>query len=336
MLSASKAPPIPRAFIWRRIHSLFGLWLAIFLVEHLLTNSQAALFFGDNGKGFIYFVNILKNLPYLPVIEVSLLAIPILLHGYWGVLYIFKGKSNSKPSDGSKPSLTRFGRNHAYTWQRYTAWILLIGIIAHVGFMRFYLYPICLNQGATSSYFVRISMDPGLYTVADRLNVHLYDKSAIARAKQSVKDSEGRKAAFDAAKTYEEEDEDIPYNQSTDEALTKLQDEQMEKKFVDALAKRKINDHQVIAVAENFGTATLLTVRDSFRNPITCVLYTIFVLAAAFHAYNGLWTFMITWGIVMRMRSQRRSVNLCVGIMLVMAFLGLAAIWGTYFVNLRH
>ena len=107
MLTASKAPPIPRAYIWRRVHSLFGLWLAIFLLEHLLTNSQAALFFGDSGHGFIYFVNILKNLPYLPVIEVTLLGIPILMHGIWGVKYILQGKANSFKSDGSKPSLTK-------------------------------------------------------------------------------------------------------------------------------------------------------------------------------------------------------------------------------------
>lgn len=38
------APPLPSAFIWRRAHSLTGLWLVLFLIEHLLTNSQAALF----------------------------------------------------------------------------------------------------------------------------------------------------------------------------------------------------------------------------------------------------------------------------------------------------
>ncbi|MCB1109018.1 MAG: succinate dehydrogenase [Chlamydiia bacterium] len=328
MLTASKAPPIPRAYIWRRVHSLFGLWLAIFLVEHLLTNSQAALFFGDNGKGFIYFVNFLKNLPYLPVVEVSLLGIPILVHGIWGIQYILRGKANSHKSDGSKPSLGKYGRNQAYTWQRYTAWILLIGIIAHVGFMRFYLYPITLNQGAETSYFVRLNMDPGLYTVASRLDVQLYNQAAID---QKVKEL-GKQAATKKAPISEDGDTFSAYE---DEVLTRAQRFTFQKEFVEELTKRKISKTQVIAVANNFGTATLLTVRDSFRQPVTCILYTIFVLAAVFHAYNGLWTFMITWGIVMRMRSQKRAVNVCVGIMMVMLFLGLAAIWGTYFINLK-
>lgn len=326
MLPASQAPPIPRAYIWRRIHSLFGLWLAIFLLEHLLTNSQAALFIGDNGHGFIYFVNILKNLPYLPVIEMSLLGVPILMHAVWGIKYILTGKSNARRTDGSKPSLARFGRNQAYTWQRYTAWILLVGIIAHVGFMRFYLYPITLNEGSESSYFVRLKMDPGLYTVASRLNVQLYGQEAIVNAKKFLAKSKDTKITLPDSAIFSKSEKD---------RLSIEQKQELKKEWYEALVKRPINTHQVIAVADNFGTATLLTVRDSFRHPITCILYTIFVLAAVFHAYNGLWTFMITWGIVLRMRSQKRSINVCIGIMSIMAFLGLAAIWGTYFINLR-
>ena len=326
MLTASQSPPIPRAYIWRRIHSLFGLWLAIFLLEHLLTNSQAALLIGDNGRGFIYFVNILKNLPYLPVVEISLLGIPILVHAAWGIKYIFTGKSNAKRTDGSKPSLARYGRNQAYSWQRYTAWILLIGIIAHVSFMRFYLYPITLNEGAESSYFVRIKMDPGLYTVASRLNVQLYGQEAIANAKERLAKQDETVITLP---------EDSMFNKVEQARLDQEQRQELKEEWYEALVKRPIGKHQVIAVADNFGTATLLTVRDSFRDPITCILYTIFVAAAVFHAYNGLWTFMITWGVVLRMRSQKRSVNVCVGIMTIMAFLCLAAIWGTYFINLR-
>lgn len=326
MLTASKAPPLPRAFVFRRLHSLFGLWLAVFLIEHLLTNSQAALLIGDSGHGFITYVNIIKNLPYLPVIEVTLLAIPILMHAIWGIQYILKGKSNSHRTDGSKPSTKEFGRSHAYTWQRYTAWILLIGIIAHVGFMRFYLYPITVHEGARSSYFVRVGLDPGLYTVASRLEIQLFDQKAVHSAKEQMR------SMTQMPPTPSNDD---VYSAYEDQALTKAQDIRFQQEWTDALTKRKINRHQVIAVANNFGAATLLTVRDSFRNPITCILYTIFVLAAVFHAYNGLWTFMITWGIVLRMRSQKKAVNACVGVIMVMAFLGLAAIWGTYFINLR-
>ena len=86
--------------------------------------------------------------------------------------------------------------------------------------------------------------------------------------------------------------------------------------------------------AKDFGTAVLLMVRDSFRSPIKGFLYTIFVLAAAFHAFNGLWTFFITWGLVIQMKSQRTIVNICTTLMVIIALLGLAAVWGTYWVNL--
>ena len=72
---------IPGAFIWRRLHSLLGLWLVIYLCEHLLVNSQAALFFHDDGYGFVTAVNKLEALPYLRVIELVFLGLPFLLHG---------------------------------------------------------------------------------------------------------------------------------------------------------------------------------------------------------------------------------------------------------------
>ncbi len=85
------APPIPREFIWRRAHSLTGIWLVLFLIEHLFTNSQAALYIGDDGLGFVSSVNWLKNLPYLQVIEIFLLGVPFLIHGIWGgALLVFR------------------------------------------------------------------------------------------------------------------------------------------------------------------------------------------------------------------------------------------------------
>ncbi|MES2122460.1 MAG: hypothetical protein V4492_06755, partial [Chlamydiota bacterium] len=137
---------VPGAFIWRRLHSLMGLWLVLFLIEHLLTNSQAALWLGDNGKGFVDMVNMLHNLPYLEVIELTLLGVPFAIHMVWGVQYLMTAQSNSGSSDGSKPSLP-LRRNKAYSWQRITSWILLIGVIAHVAKFRFIEYPEKVHVG---------------------------------------------------------------------------------------------------------------------------------------------------------------------------------------------
>jgi succinate dehydrogenase / fumarate reductase cytochrome b subunit len=95
------------------------------------------------------------------------------------------------------------------------------------------------------------------------------------------------------------------------------------------LTEKEISGDEVIAVTTSLGTATLLSVRDTFKSPIYVALYTIFVLAACFHAFNGLWTFMITWGLILKRASQKTMVSFCVGLMLLLAFLGLAAIWGT-------
>ena len=124
-------PALPNAFVWRRLHSFLGIWLVLFLIEHLVTNSQAALIIGDDGNGFVRGVNLIMSLPYLHVIEVVLIGVPFAVHIVWGIKYLRTSKSNSFGGDGSKPSLGQYGRNRAYTWQRITSWILLLGIILH-------------------------------------------------------------------------------------------------------------------------------------------------------------------------------------------------------------
>jgi succinate dehydrogenase / fumarate reductase cytochrome b subunit len=270
---------LPNAFIWRRLHSFTGFFLVLFLIEHLLTNSQAALFFGDDGSGFISAVNSIHSLPYLEVIELFLIGAPLLIHMVWGIQYLRTSKINSYKSDGSTPSLGEYPRNRAYSWQRITSWILLIGIIAHVVQMRFVEYPVTSGRGESKTYMVKVSMDAGLPAVADRLNVQLSHAAAD---------------------------------------------------------KQPLPENQVIAVAHSFGTASLLVVRDTFKSPGIAVLYTILVLAASFHAFNGLWTFLISWGIILTARAQQLAKRATTVLMILIAFCGLIAIWGTYWINLRQ
>jgi succinate dehydrogenase / fumarate reductase cytochrome b subunit len=262
---------LPRAFIWRRLHSLTGLWVVLFLMEHLFVNSQAALWLGDEWHGFVQAVNSIHNLPYLHVIEVVLLGVPIAFHAALGVRALLRAKSNAHSTDGSAPSLPEYGRNRAYSWQRITSWILLIGIVAHVVKFRFIEYPERVVRGTEVTYLVTVDDDPGLAKVADRLGVSLHESSS---------------------------------------------------------------ENKMICTAHDFGTATLLTVREAFRQPIYVVLYTIFVLAACFHAFNGFWTFLITWGVILKMSAQRAMANVAIGLMVLVALLGLLSIWGTYLLNL--
>lgn len=332
---STQTTTLSRPFALRRIHSLFGLWIVIFLIEHMLTNSQSALLIGENGEGFIRAVNFIKNLPYLHVIELVLLGVPILYHMVLGIRYLFTSKMNAYSTGGNKPALRKYGRNHAYSWQRITSWILLIGIIAHVGYMRFYMYPVEVDMGKEQAYFVRITMDPGLYTVSDRLGVKLYNQNEINELKQHVESQSAELERLSKEANVIEEGESTAYQQKTDSLLVHYQSLEEQEAYLKGLEKRKIEGDEVIAAASDFGTATLLIVRNSFKSVFKSILYTIFVLAAVFHGFNGLWTFMVTWGIVLKMRSQSTAVNVCIALMILVGFLGLASVWGTYYLNLR-
>lgn len=257
-------------FAWRRIHSLMGLWLILYLITHLITNSQATLWLGDDGIGFVRLVNALESLPYLQVVEIVLIAIPFALHGYWGIKRALVAKENVGRSDGSHPSLS-YGRNRAFSWQRITSWILLVGILGHVVQMRFLWAPEEVRVNNQIWYTVHIKDDVGLSSLAERIHVEL------------------------------EKEGDF-----------------------------------VLAKAKSPGKAMLLMVRETFKNPLWCICYSVFVLAAAFHAFNGFWTSLITWGVLLSYRSQRAFLPVCwVGIFLLI-FLGFAAVWGSYWLNLRN
>lgn len=303
---------IPKAFITRRLHSITGLFLVLYLIEHLFVNSQAALFIGDNGKGFVHAVNAIHNLPYLKAIEILLLGVPILVHMWWGIQYLFTSEANSYGNTGAKPYLAHYYRNHAYTWQRITSWILIFGIIAHVIHMRFVEYPASAQVGTASSYMIRLNKDSGLETVAARLGAQLYDAEAIKRKKEEI----------------------LSRNFGT--SALGMQKQQEQKGWLAALESRPLRAGEVIAVADHFGTADLLMVRETFKMPIMLALYTIFVLSACFHAFNGLWTFMISWGITLTAASQKIMSRFAYALMMFIAFLGLAAIWGTYWINLKQ
>ncbi len=334
---------IPREFIWRRLHSLMGLWLVLFLVEHLLTNSQAALWIGEDGSGFIRMVNALHNFPYLQLIEICLLGIPILIHLVWGVKYALKAKGNAHKTSGATPSLRSYGRNRAYSWQRISSWILLVGLIGHIVNFRFLEYPISISKGDYQTYFVKLDMDDGLYTLACRLNVQLYNEEALKKAEIEFAQRADEKALVEAAFHVQSETKDwiegvksVPFDTQKKMILQAAQKYRFGELWMQTVKKIDLKPNQVIAESNSFGTATLLTVRNLFKSPIYIALYTIFVVAACFHAFNGFWTFLITWGFVVRKASQKALLTLTISLMVILTFLGLSSVWGTFWLNLRH
>ena len=334
-------PPLPQAFIWRRLHSLTGVFLVLFLISHLLTNSQAALFFGDDGHGFVKSVNDIHNLPFLPAIEIGLLAVPILLHMIFGIRYLWTGETNSFSGDGAKPSLPEYGRNKAYTWQRITSWILLIGILGHVGQMRFIHYPTSATVDGKTYYMLPVSLDQGLIPLASRLKVRLLNQKMIDYEKQLQFSNEASSsvavkdffASLSSLFTKPSSLEEL--NPNAKEILV-AQRELQQVAFSQAAEKWTLKPGEVLAIAPDFGTIELLLVRDTFKSPLMIALYTVFVLAACFHGFNGLWTAMITWGVTLSETSQRMMLRFSTGLMVLVTFLGLAAIWGTFWINLKQ
>jgi succinate dehydrogenase / fumarate reductase cytochrome b subunit len=321
-MSLSKVENISSTFIWRRVHSLMGLWLVIYLFEHLVVNSQATLWIGDDGSIFIKMVNLLESLPFLRVIEWLLIGIPLLIHGVWGVKRALEPKLNSFGGGAKDPHLP-YGRNSAFTWQRLTSWVLLVGIIGHVVQMRFLGHPTKIEVNDQVRYLNRVSFDPGLYTLSARLHVTLYSEEEIAAMKKEL--VQEPKAVIPSGE----------YSEAREKQVDQDQRATQQRKWIEKLSSFQLHGNEVIAEANTPGTAMLLMVRDHFKSPLIAVLYTIFVLAAAFHAFNGFWTALITWGAMLSYRSQKAMIPVSAVGIAVLSFLGLAAIWGSYWINLR-
>ena len=179
MISNINVQKTPKPFIYRRLHSFMGVMLVLFLLEHLITNSQVSYFIGDDGNGFIRSVNFIHSLPYLPVLEILLLAIPFAIHIIWGIKYAWESKPNSYENKGITPYLPEYPRNQAYTWQRITSWILIVAVLLHVYQMRFSSYPVKTKLNGETFYLVPVTLDEGLYTLSKRIDVTLYDKKQI-------------------------------------------------------------------------------------------------------------------------------------------------------------
>ena len=61
-------------------------------------------------------------------------------------------------------------------------------------------------------------------------------------------------------------------------------------------------------------------------SPLVLVLYIIGIVAATYHFSNGIWTFLITWGVTISPKSQKVFSYITFGIFLVITYIGIRAI----------
>jgi succinate dehydrogenase / fumarate reductase cytochrome b subunit len=115
-----------RHFVLRRLHSLVGLLpVGAFLVFHLWENSQSrfgAAHYNDE------VVAALKGMNYLPLLELFVIALPLLFHAGYGIVIAHQGRAE----------LSRYGylRNRLYWFQRISGAGILLFLLLHVGATR--------------------------------------------------------------------------------------------------------------------------------------------------------------------------------------------------------
>ena len=66
---------------------------------------------------------------------------------------------------------------------------------------------------------------------------------------------------------------------------------------------------------------------DIFSSPFMLVFYIVGVIAATFHLANGLWSFLVTWGITQSPRSQKIVTYITIGVFLILSVIGVQAIF---------
>lgn len=111
----------PSHFIWRRLHSLSGvLPLGVFLLEHIYTNAYSLV----SAEAYNEKIAHLQGLPFVVIIEILGIFLPILFHALYGFVIVYQGRNNVHQYG--------FESNWRYTLQRITGVLGFIFIAYHV------------------------------------------------------------------------------------------------------------------------------------------------------------------------------------------------------------
>src|SRR5690625_2796591 len=110
-----------REFYGRRLHSLLGVIpIGVFLTQHLLVNHFAV--YGE--ENFNQAAGFMASLPFVLLLEIFIIYLPILFHAILGVYIVFTARNNTR----------RYGyfRNWMFYLQRITGILTLVFIAWHV------------------------------------------------------------------------------------------------------------------------------------------------------------------------------------------------------------
>ncbi len=120
-VSAVDARENRRAFVLKKLHSLSGVVpVGVFLIEHLWTNAKAL----QGEDAFNQAVGDIQALPYLPLVEVCGIFLPLAFHAFYGVALLLAGKPNVR--------LYSYARNWLYVLQRVSGLVAFLFIGYHL------------------------------------------------------------------------------------------------------------------------------------------------------------------------------------------------------------
>ncbi|MEW9670790.1 succinate dehydrogenase cytochrome b558 subunit [Ammoniphilus sp. 3BR4] len=110
-----------RHFFNRKLHSLLGVIpVGAFLIVHLFTNFLAT----EGRERFTQQVELMESIPFLVIVEILFIFLPLLYHAVYGLYIAFQAKHN----------VGNYGyfRNMMFFLQRVTGVITLIFVVWHV------------------------------------------------------------------------------------------------------------------------------------------------------------------------------------------------------------
>lgn len=118
-------------FLLRKLHQLSGVIpLGLYLIVHLLVNSYAM----QGEAAFMEKVHLLESMPFLGLMEFSLIWAPLVYHSIFGIWVGWIAKNN--------PLRYPYARNWNFALQRWTGFFMLIFVFMHGISQRFLMGPV--------------------------------------------------------------------------------------------------------------------------------------------------------------------------------------------------
>ena len=136
---------LSRTFVLRKLHQLSGIVpLGLFLLEHFYTNSKALGGADDFNKAVVE----IQAIPYVLLIEIGGIFIPLIYHAVYGMVITIE----ARPNNLAYP----YPRNWFYLVQRITGFILFFFITFHLLHFRFgvfsFLNPMSVAHNAGKAF----------------------------------------------------------------------------------------------------------------------------------------------------------------------------------------